>query len=65
MGHLSPILVGLCFLTQPIASAALGWWAYDESLSAVDALGALLICIALVMIRVPDRRLASIPVEAH
>jgi drug/metabolite transporter (DMT)-like permease len=65
MGHLSPILVGLCFLTQPIASAAIGWWAYDESLSAVDALGALLICIALVMIRVPDRRLASIPAEGH
>ena len=34
MGHLSPVVVGLCFLTQPIASAAIGWLAYDERLSA-------------------------------
>src|SRR5688572_7852503 len=44
MGHLSPVLVGLCFLTQPVASAAIGWAVYDERLSAGDALGALLIC---------------------
>jgi drug/metabolite transporter (DMT)-like permease len=65
MGHLSPILVGLCFLTQPIASALIGWLAYDETLSASDGLGALLICIALVLIRVPDRRLATEVAEAQ
>ena len=31
MGHLSPVIVGLCFLTQPIASAAIGWAAYGET----------------------------------
>jgi drug/metabolite transporter (DMT)-like permease len=65
MGHVSPVVVGLCFLTQPIASALIGWAAYDETLSAGDGVGALLICIALVMIRAPDRKLASGVAEAH
>jgi drug/metabolite transporter (DMT)-like permease len=55
MGHLSPVLVGLCFLTQPIASAAIGWLAFQERLSAGDGIGALLICAALVLIRLPRR----------
>ena len=65
MGHLSPIVVGLCFLLQPVASAAIGWAVYDERLALGDGLGALLICIALVMIRLPERKLATIPAEAH
>jgi len=65
MGHLSPVLVGLCFLTQPIASAAIGWAAYDERLSAVDGIGALLICAALVLIRLPSRKVATIEAQAH
>ena len=43
MGHLSPVVTGLGLLTQPIAAAAIGWMVYGEQLSAVDALGALLI----------------------
>jgi drug/metabolite transporter (DMT)-like permease len=65
MGHLSPVVVGLCFLTQPIVSAAIGWVAYDERLTVGDGAGALLICVALVLIRLPGRRVATIPVEAH
>jgi len=65
MGHLSPVLVGLCFLTQPIASAAIGWAVYGETLGVGDLLGALLVCAALVLIRLPDRRLASVPVEGQ
>ena len=65
MGHLSPVLVGLCFLTQPIAAAAIGWAAYGERMSAADGFGALLICAALVMIRVPERELATKRAEAH
>ena len=65
MGHLSPVVVGLCFLTQPIASAAIGWAVYGEALSLGDGLGALLVCAALVLIRLPDRRLASLPVEGQ
>jgi drug/metabolite transporter (DMT)-like permease len=65
MGHLSPVVVGLCFLTQPIASAAIGWAVYDDALGLCDGLGALLVCAALVLIRLPDRRLASVPVEGQ
>jgi drug/metabolite transporter (DMT)-like permease len=65
MGHLSPVVVGLCFLLQPLASAVIGWAVYHESLSLADGLGALLICTALVLIRLPDRRLASQPAEGQ
>ena len=65
MGHLSPVVVGLCFLLQPLASAAIGWAVYGEALSVADGIGALLICAALVLIRLPDRRLASLPIEGQ
>jgi len=65
MGHVSPVVTGLCFLIQPIASAAIGWVAFGERLSAGDWMGALLICAALVLIRVPERKLATSAAEAH
>ncbi len=65
MGHISPVVVGLGFLTQPVTSAIIGWLAYDERLSLADGLGALLICAALVLIRLPDRKLATIEAQAH
>ncbi len=65
MGYLSPVLVGLCFLTQPVAAAAIGWMVYGERLSIGDGIGALLICAALVMIRAPERRLATNEPAAH
>ncbi|MBV9884372.1 MAG: DMT family transporter [Sphingomonadaceae bacterium] len=61
MGHLSPVVVGLCFLTQPIASAAIGWLAFRERLSTGDWIGALLVCAALVLIRLPTRTGADLP----
>ena len=65
MGHLSPVLVGLCFLTQPVAAAAIGWLAYDERLSVGDGVGAILICVALVLIRLPSSRVETNSAEAH
>jgi drug/metabolite transporter (DMT)-like permease len=65
MGHVSPVVTGLCFLTQPIASALIGWLAFAERLSAGDGIGALLICVALVLIRLPARRLATSAAPAH
>jgi drug/metabolite transporter (DMT)-like permease len=65
MGHFSPVLVGLCFLTQPVAAAAIGWLAYAERLSLTDAGGAVLICIALVLIRLPAARVETKRPEAH
>ena len=59
MGHLSPAVVGVGLLTQPIASATIGWWPMASGLSLVDGIGALLICAALVLIRLPARGLAT------
>lgn len=55
MGHLSPLVVGLGLLTQPAVTAMIGWVVYDERLGLLDAIGALLICGALVLIRLPKR----------
>ena len=65
MGHLSPVVVGLCFLTQPAASAAIGWAVYGERLSVGDGIGAALICAALVLIRAPERGVATNAREGH
>jgi drug/metabolite transporter (DMT)-like permease len=56
MGHLEPPVVGLGLLTQPVVTAIVGWFAYNERLSLTDALGALLICTAMVLIRLPQRQ---------
>jgi drug/metabolite transporter (DMT)-like permease len=55
IGHLSPVVVGVGLLTQPAASAVIGWAAYRERLSLADFVGAILICAALVLIRLPAR----------
>lgn len=59
MGHLPPVVTGLGLLTQPVAAAAIGWIVYGERLGAVDLAGALLICIGLVLIRLPQPPLAT------
>jgi drug/metabolite transporter (DMT)-like permease len=64
MGHLSPVVVGIGLLTQPVAASAIGWAAYGETFSAADLAGAALICAALVLIRLPAR-LASNGGEDH
>ena len=59
IGHLSPVVVGIGLLTQPVAASALGWIVYREGFGLADALGALLIAAAMVLIRLPPRPLAS------
>jgi drug/metabolite transporter (DMT)-like permease len=59
VGHLSPLVVGLGLLTQPAITALTGWFAYGERLGTVDIIGAILICAALVLIRVPPSRLSG------
>jgi drug/metabolite transporter (DMT)-like permease len=55
VGHLSPVVVGLGLLTQPAATAVIGWFAYGERFGPADAAGAVLIAAALVLIRLPAR----------
>ena len=64
IGHLSPLVVGLGLLTQPVVAALIGWAAYGERLGATDFVGAGLVCAALVLIRLPAR-LATRPAAPH
>jgi drug/metabolite transporter (DMT)-like permease len=65
IGHLSPVVVGVGLLTQPVAASALGWLIYRESFTLADLAGALLIAAAMVVIRSPARTLASKRAEDH
>jgi drug/metabolite transporter (DMT)-like permease len=66
VGYLSPVVVGLGLLTQPAATALIGWFAYRERFGLADALGAVLIAAALVLIRLPGRQgLATSAAEDH
>jgi drug/metabolite transporter (DMT)-like permease len=55
LGHVPPLVVGIAMLTQPALSALLGWIYYRESLTARDWLGAAMIVIALVLVRLKQK----------
>lgn len=61
IGTLSPLIVGLTLLTQPALAAAIGWFVYDEQLSALDWAGAAAIGAALVLVRLPQQDLRGAP----
>lgn len=58
---LSPVVVGLTLLVQPVLAAMAGWLLYEERLALLDWIGAAVIGIALVLVRLPDRRTLSPP----
>ncbi|WP_037551631.1 DMT family transporter [Sphingomonas sp. URHD0057] len=62
IGGLPPLVVGLTLLTQPAISATVGWVVYREAFTWLDALGAVAIAAALVLVRLPQRGLRA-PVE--
>ena len=51
LGHLSPLVVGIALLSQPIVAGTVGWIVYDERLGVPDFIGAMLVAIALVLVR--------------
>ena len=51
LGQLPPLVVGIGLLTQPMVAAAIGWIEYGEKLDRVDMIGALLVAVALVLVR--------------
>jgi drug/metabolite transporter (DMT)-like permease len=57
LGQLSPLVVGLALLVQPVVAGAIGWIAYDERLALPDFLGASMVAAALVLVR-GERRVA-------
>lgn len=58
LGRISPLVIGLTLLTQPVLAAAAGWLAFDETLGALDIAGAVLVGLALVLVRQPEPKKA-------
>jgi drug/metabolite transporter (DMT)-like permease len=56
LGHVPPLVVGIAMLTQPALSALLGWLYYGEAFTPLDWTGAAMIVIALILVRLHDRR---------
>ena len=55
LGRVSPLVFGLALLTQPVVSATMGWISYGEQLAPADWIGAVMIGLALILVRQPDR----------
>ena len=51
LGQLSPLVVGLALLIQPVVAATVGWLVYRETLGVADVAGAVLVAIAVVLVR--------------
>jgi len=55
LGWLSPLVIGLTLLLQPLIAAALGWIMFGETFNMTDAMGAVAVAAALVLVRLPAR----------
>lgn len=55
LGKLTPMIMGIGLLVQPVVGASVGWLVYRERLGAADLVGAVLVAIALVLVRRPER----------
>lgn len=53
LGKLSPLVIGIGLLIQPIVAAITGWVVFGEQLGTADLIGAMLVAIALVLVRRP------------
>jgi drug/metabolite transporter (DMT)-like permease len=51
LGRVSPLLIGLALLVQPVVGAAIGWVVFGEALGLPDLLGAAMVAAALVLVR--------------
>ncbi|WP_374139024.1 MULTISPECIES: DMT family transporter [unclassified Sphingomonas] len=53
LGKLSPLVIGIGLLIQPIVAAITGWVVFREQLGLADLIGGVLVAIALVLVRRP------------
>ncbi len=51
LGLLSPLVIGLALLVQPIVATAVGWIVYGETLALPDLVGVAMVAVALVLVR--------------
>jgi drug/metabolite transporter (DMT)-like permease len=56
----TPLVIGLTLLVQPAVAALAGWLMFGERLGPIDLFGGMLVGAALVLIRLPSRRMAPI-----
>ena len=56
LGRLSPLVIGLALLTQPIVAAVIGRAAFGERLGAAALIGAAMVAVALVLVRAAPER---------
>lgn len=54
--HFSPLVIGLALLLQPALSAAAGWVAFGEAMTALDFIGSFMVMVALVLVRYGEGR---------
>lgn len=64
LGHFPPLIIGLTLLTQPAIAAVIGYFAFEEVLSALDVVGMLLLGSALVVARVAQGRTTQQPLPS-
>lgn len=65
LGKLSPLVIGIGLLVQPLVAAIVGWIVYGETLGAADLLGAGLVAVAFVLVRRTPPVLAQDRVEVR
>ena len=63
IGKLSPLVMGIGLLIQPVVAASVGWLAYGERLAALDFVGAALVAVALVLVRRADTAAQLAPTD--
>lgn len=54
LGRMSPLIIGLTLMTQPVIAALAGWFAFSETLGPADIVGAVLVGLALILVRQPE-----------
>ena len=59
LGKLSPLVIGIALLMQPVVAGTVGWIVYGERLGFADLIGVLLVGIALVLVRRGERPVAQ------
>lgn len=52
LGQMTPLVVGIALLVQPVVAATVGWLVYGERLGGADLIGAALVAVALVLVLV-------------
>jgi len=65
LGQLSPLVVGIALLVQPVVAASVGWIIYGERLGPADLVGAALVAVALVLVRETPPVLAQVDGETR